>query len=243
MDEDTTTTPDVQADAGAVDAQPAEQNEPVVAADQPVTEPSEPQQDTAEPQTPSASDVDDKLQKYAASQGLELDSPSAIKAATIAMKAQSEATRNYHKASELEKVTSITEDQLPADATPEVRDTTRIRNLELKYEIQGWKMNNQNKLDLEREMVEVLQDPNKKLLVQEGYLSLDDVYAIARAKAPDNSAEVKSQGKREALESLAHKQQAAVPRGNATTQTAPQEKPFAELSLEEMRAKLGSVRR
>lgn len=242
MDEEPTTVPDV-VDTGADQALPVQPNEPQPADDQPVAEPSEPSQD-AEPSEASAPQVDDKLTKFAKSQGIDLDSPSAIKAAQIAMKAQSEATRNYHKSAELEKVTNIAPEQVPADATPQQQENVRIRNLELKYEIQGWKMQNQDKLALESDMVNILNDPNKKLLVQEGLLTLDDIYSLAKASSPDNSAEVKSQGKREALQSLAHKQQAAVPAGHATNpSTTPKEKPFNELSLEEMRAKLGVHRR
>jgi hypothetical protein len=55
---------------------------------------------------------------------------------------------------------------------------------------------------------------------------------------------VKSEGRREALESLAHKQQAAVPRGNATNSaTTPKEKPFSELTRAEMKERLGVHKR
>lgn len=164
---------------------------------------------------PETDTEDRKLQKFAKSQGLELDSPNAIKAAQIAMKAQSEATRNYQRSAEIEKAAKITEDQIDPAATPEQRDNIRVRNLELKYDIQDWKLRNQDKLAHESDMVKVLSDPNKRLLVQEGMLSLDDVYAIARGTSGSEDS-IKSQGKREALQSLAQKQQAASPRGNAT---------------------------
>lgn len=241
MEDDTTTTQPTD-DAGA-QAPPVEPVVTDVADETTTTEPSEPSSDAAE-ETPSAPTADDKLQKFARSQGIDLDSPSAIKAAQIAMKAQSEATRNYQKSQELEKATNINPEQVPADATPQQHENVRLRNMELKMDIQSWKLQNQDKLALESQMVEVLSDPNKKLLVQEGYLTLDDVYNLAKANSPDNSAEVKSQGKREALQSLAQKQQAAVPTGHATNPSAtPKEKPFKELSLEEMRAKLGYARR
>ena len=215
------------------------------ATDEPDTsEPSEPSQGVDEAEEPTNQPtVDDKLQKYARSQGLELDSPSAIKAAQIAMKAQSEATRNGLKASELEKATNITQEQLPVDAPQTTVDAARIRNMELRMEVQSWKMANQDKLGLEKEMIQILADPNKKLLVQEGYLSLDDVYKLAKAEVPDNSDAVRSEGKREALQSLAHKQQAAVPTGHATTQSAPKQKQFKDLSIAEMEAQLGFAKR
>lgn len=235
MDDDTTTVSGDVQDAGAQDASPAPEVVTETAAAPATAEPSE-----SQPDAESAPAVDDKLQKYAQSQGISLDSPGAIKAAEIAMKAQSEATRNYHKASELEKAANISPEQVPADATPQEVDNVRIRNMELKMDVQAWKMQNQDKLALEGEMVKVLADPKKKAMVQEGYLSLDDVYAIARGAAPDNSEAVKSQGKREALESLRDKQQAAVPGGHATNPSVtPKEKPFHELSIDEMRQRLG----
>ena len=92
-------------------------------------------------------------------------------------------------------------------------------------------------------MVEVLKDQNKLLLVQQGYLSLDDVYSLAKANAPDNSENIKSEGAQEALRNLAQKQAAAVPTGAATTNSKPAEKDFKELSIAEMEAKLGFARR
>lgn len=240
MNEDDTTVQDVQ-DTGA-EALPVSQDAPDSAGVQDTTEPSESQQDAAE-ETPSAPDVDDKLKTYAQSQGIDLDSPSAIKAAKIAMAAQSEATKNYHKTQELEKATSITDEQVPADATQQQQENIRIRNLELQLSVQSWKASNPDKAALENDMVKVLQDQKKLAMVQEGYLSLDDVYSLAKASAPDNSSQLKSEGGQEALQRLAQKQTAAVPRGNATTMTAPKEKPFSELSIAEMEAKLGFARR
>lgn len=241
MNEDDTTVQDVQ-DTGA-EALPASQDAPDSAGVQDTTEPGESQQDAAEA-TPSAPDVDDKLKTYAQSQGIDLDSPSAIKAAKIAMAAQSEATKNYHKTQELEKATNITDEQLPEDATQQQQENVRLRNLELRIEAQNWKQNNPDKAALEDSMAKILSDdPIKKMLVQQGYLSLDDVYSLAKASAPDNSSQLKSEGAQEALQRLAQKQTAAVPRGNATTMTAPKEKPFSELSIAEMEAKLGFARR
>lgn len=231
MDENTTTDPAVPVETGA-EALPVEQVETNAAADTAPAEPSETPQDGQD----AAPAVDAELQKYAESNGIALDSPGAIKAAEIARKAQSEATRNYQKASELEKAASITDQDLPADATPQQVDNARYRNVE----IQLWKIQNQDKLALEPQMVEILADPTKKAMVQQGYLSLDDIYTMAKGASPDNSAAVKSEGKREALQSLAHKQQAAVPTGHATNPgVTPKEKPFAELSIPEMEAKLG----
>lgn len=248
MADDTTTGEDVIVDAGADDAQPVNNTDTQTADETTTTEPSEtPTGDEAE-ETPDAvlPAIDDKLQTYAKSQGIEDVSELSereLKLLKTAQTNQAEATRNYRRTNELEKATAVTADQVPADATPEQKDNIRLRSLELKLEAQNWKQSNPDKAALEPAMVKLLtEDPNKKLLVQEGLLSYDDVYAMAKG-SNDDSATVKSQGAQAALKSLASKQQAAVPAGNAVTNGTPKTKPFAELSLKEMEARLGTVRR
>lgn len=177
----------------------------------------QPEEQTEEATEPSE---DGELAKFAAAKGLELDSENAKKAAKMAMNAEKLAGRQASRAGELEKATKITDDQLPEGATPQQYDNVRMRNLELKFNVQEWKSNNPEKAALESEMVKVLADPTKLLLVQEGYLSLDDVYSIARANNSNLESELKSQGKQEALKSLAQKQKASVPRGNAVNTAA-----------------------
>jgi hypothetical protein len=133
MSEDTTTVQATDTQTGAELAQPVTDVSTQAADVQPASEPSNPSQDApqsdAEPQATaddSAPQVDEKLQKYAKSQGLELDSPSAIKAAQIAMKNQSEATRTYQRASELEKTVSTVSDQY---AEEDLTNHVRTNNL------------------------------------------------------------------------------------------------------------------
>jgi hypothetical protein len=240
MDEDTTTGQSEQTPTGAEDAQP-------VASD--TTPPADAQTDTAPSESseggaanePSEPDADEKLQKYAQSQGIELDSPSAIKAAKIAMKAQSEATRNGRKASELEKnIGSVSDEHAEAVAeetgqNPEL--LKRLQRVEVKEAVRDFWDANPEAKKYEPAMIEILKD--KPHLAGD----LDSLYANALVKSGGIDA-VKSQTKRETLESLAHKQQAAVPAGNATNSgTSAKEKPFKDLSLKEMEAKLGFARR
>lgn len=229
MDEETTT--DAPAETGGqtihgiqVDDQgqaipepePTDQAE----AGQETTEPEESgeqEQKAAETQLKSkkelpADEYREQLNGWADKKGLKLDSDNAIKLAEMAFESEQRMHSATKRASELEKTTSITDEDLDPNATPEERDNVRVRNLELKMDIRQWKMDNSDKLQHEADMVKLLQDPVKKQLVQAGYLSLDDVYKIS---VGDDTAAVKSQGGREALESLAQKQQAAVPRGNA----------------------------
>jgi hypothetical protein len=241
----------VDANGQAIPAPADDEEQAATAADATTTEPGK-EQPGGQEETPATPTVDDKLRKYAESQSIELDSPGAIKAAQVAMKAQAEATRNSQKVNQLEKVSTITPEQIVEDATPEQRDNIRTRNVELQLETMRWRQEHADKpevLAAEGAMADIiLNDPKKRLLVQEGYLSLNDLYKLAR---DDSSAAVRSQGGREALEALAHKQQAAVPRGNAVNGTAttsasaltPQnvDRMVANMSVEEYQKRLPEI--
>lgn len=228
MEEQTTTEAPVETGA---QAQPVE-TETATAAEQ-----------TTETQTEQKSEPseDEQLAKFAQTKGLELDSENAKKAAKMAM----EAERNMHKATsragELEKTMSTMSDDSAtqtAQATgqdPEV--LKRLQKMEVKDAIREFYDQNPDAKQYDKEMAKIASESG---LYGSPEAILKASYAIAVA---NNQAGVKSQGKREALESLAHKQQAAVPTGSATTSATPKDKPFEELSIKEMESKLGFVRR
>lgn len=160
--------------------------------------------------------VDDKLKSFAKGQGID-DVSSLTKREQALLKSayDNKAAYDRTKATELVDASNIKPDQIDANATNEQRENIRLRNLELRIEASSWKQQNLDKAVLEHEMSQILvDDPNKRLLVQEGLLSLDDIYAMAKGRSGSDN-DLKAQGKREALETLAGKQQAAVPRGNA----------------------------
>lgn len=237
MSDDTSTVSDVQ-EAEAVEASPVVQDETVTTEAEAVTEPSEASEDS-ETEESAATEPDDKLRKYAANQGIELDSPSAIKAAQLAMKHQAAASRNYQKNSELEKATAAISDE-DATATAEATGQDpeylkRLQRVEVRENVRDFWGNPEHDQSFEAKMVEIV--------TQKPYLAgdLDALYASALYQS-GGVAQVKSQGKREALTDLAHKQQAAVPTGNATTQSSPKKKDFASLSVAEMEKQLGTFR-
>ena len=231
MEENTTTEATVD-DGGAIDgvaiddqgrAVPEpEETEDATAVEQ-TTDTEQEQESTEEASAESvATDEpsdDDQLAKFAEAKGLTLDSDNAKKAAKMAMNAERLMHQKSAKASELEKAAKITDEQVPDDATPQQADNVRLRNLELSLTVQQWKNENPDKLALEYEMVKVLADPVKRELVQAGYLTLDEIHSLA-SNSQSNQADLKSQGKQEALKNLAQKQQAAVPRGNAVSASA-----------------------
>ena len=192
----------------AVESQP-ETPEPAEAVAPPTEEPTQ-----EAPQEEEPAPADNSTVEWLKKKGIDPTTPEAIeKVAEMARNAEKAMHQKAQKASELEKSAKITDEQLPVDASPEERDNVRVRNLELKFAIQDWKQANPDKAEKEAEMASILvNDPVKRQLVQEGYLTLDDVHSIAVA---GNVEAAKSEGKKEALQNLAQKQQAAVPTGNA----------------------------
>ncbi len=234
MEEQTTTEAPVEAGA---QAQPVEAEQATAA-----TQTTESEQQTQSEQTESEPSEDDALAKFAQTKGLELDSENAKKAAKMAM----EAERNMHKATgragEMEKTMSSMSDtsaEQVAQATgqdPEL--IKRLQRMEVKDSIRDFWDANPEARKYESEMAKVASESG---LVGAPEAILKASYAMAIA---NNQGAVKSQGKKEALESLAHKQQAAVPTGSATNAgTLPKEKSFEDLSIKEMEAKLGFVNR
>lgn len=196
-------------------------------------------------QTGSLPEVDEKLKSFAKGQGIEDLSDLTDREKSLLKAAydnQAEYQRTRQKATELEKTMSTMSDESAtqaAEATgqdPEV--LKRLQRMEVKSSIHDFWETHPDARQYEKEMA--------KIAVESGIFGspeaiLQASYAMAIANHTDS---VKSQGKREALESLAHKQQAAVPTGHATNSgVTPKEKPFEELSIAEMEAKLGFVRR
>lgn len=193
-------------DQGMAISQPEEQEQSSAAA---ATTAPEEQATTA---TSEPSD-DEQLAKFAETKGLVLDSDNAKKAAKMAMNAEKLMHDKSKRASELERTMSSMSDdsaQRQAEATGENPEILkRIQRMEVKESINDFWLNNPDAKQYEAEMA--------KIAVEAGlYGSPEAILKASYAMAAiNNQGAVKSQGKREALESLAHKQQAAVPTGNA----------------------------
>lgn len=194
---------------GMAISQPEEQEES--SADEATTAP-EKQTTTA---TSEPSEEDEQLTKFAETKGLVLDSDNAKKAAKMAMNAEKLMHTKSARASELERTMSSMGDdsaQRQAEVTGENPEVLkRVQRMEIKESIRDFWDSNPDAKQYESEMA--------KIAVESGLYGSPEAilkasYAIATM---NNQGAVKSQGKREALESLAHKQQAAVPMGNAVT--------------------------
>lgn len=235
MEEDTTTSAAV--DTGAETAQPVE-----AASTEAVDTTVASTEKQTEEAAASAPDEEAQLAEWAKNKGLELDSDNAKKAAKIARDAEKEfhSKRQEASKSKLEKATETISDNaatVTAQATgqdPEL--LKRVQRVETREAVRDfW---NQPNIDRTYEPTMI------ELLKTKPYLAgdLDALYATA-VMNKGGIAAVKSQGKREALTDLAHKQQAAVPTGNATTTASPKKKEFKDLSIAEMEKQLGFARR
>lgn len=232
MDEETTT-PAAPAE-GVEETQPAAVA-PVEAEQTPVVATEE--QTEEAPAEPSE---DEQLKAWADKKGLELDSDNAKKAAKMAQNAEKLMHQKTQQASELEKSVTTQSDAEAAqvaEATgqdPELLQ--RLQRVEVKEAVRDfW---NQDGIDrsFEPAMIELLK--TKPYLAGD----LDSLYASAVFKSGGVAA-VKSQGKREALTDLAHKQQAVSPTGSATTNGTPRKKSFGDMSITEMEKELGFAKR
>lgn len=241
MEEKTTT--EAPAEAGVEQTQPVETEQATAAEQTTETPEQEPKQQEENPKEENKTEsAEDQLAEFAKNKGLTLDSDSARKAAKMAMEAEKRMHQATGRAGELEKTMSTMSDesaQQVAQATgqdPEL--IKRLQRIEVKDSIRDFWETHPEARQYEKEMA--------KIAVESGlYGSADAILKASYAMAvASNQKAVKSQGKREALESLAHKQQAAVPTGSATNPgVTPKDKPFEDLSIAEMEAKLGFARR
>lgn len=215
MAEDTTT--EAHENTGGVVA-----NVQVDENDQPVPEVAE---ETAEqsPETGGDEPLPDKdLASFAKGQGIdnvEELSERELKLLKVARDNQAEFTRKRQKDSELERTLSNTSD----DVAEEVAESTgqdpellkRMQRLEVRTAVQDFWDTNPDAREYEKDMIAKLGE--KPHLAGD----LDALYAVVlREKASETT----SKAKREALENLAQKQQAAAPRGNAVNATGGSQK-------------------
>jgi hypothetical protein len=168
-------------------------------------------------QTEEEPSIDNSATDWLKNKGIDPNSPEALeKVASMYRESEKALHKKAQQASQLEKSVKVTDEEIPLEATQSQLDSVRVRNLELRQELIDWRQNNPDKRELETKMTGLLnEDPNLKALVREGYLNFDKLYAMAKGLDGGHDDAVKSQAKRETLERLAQKQQAAVPTGNA----------------------------
>jgi hypothetical protein len=190
--------PDTSADTQAADTQPSESP-------------------TADTNAANEAVTDDNL-AWLTNKGIDPSSPEALaKVAEMYRNAETQlrSTRNDAKLD-----TSITEaaqesDLAAANPTPEWQQELN----QLKLERNVDKFFSQEGIDaaMRPKMAEVAaQNPNLAYLVENGVLSLQDMYNMVRGSDPALLNQAKQDGGREALQKVADKQQAKAVPGNAT---------------------------
>jgi hypothetical protein len=238
----------ITAAAPVTGAEQAQPTEPVAPA------PAEPTTvDNPEPQAPTeptgnegrTNDAQpDELSTWAQKKGLELTSDNEKKLAKMAY----ESEKRMHETTTKAKATGAVDKTLGemsdvsaenvANATgQDVETVKRLQRLETSAAIRDFWTDNPDARKYETEMAKIASEAG---LYGTPQAILKAAYAMAVSQ---DTASLKTAGGREALETLARTQQAAVPNGHATNQgTTPTGKKFEDLSLEEMTKKLGTVR-
>lgn len=246
-----TTTDEPTVDTGAVEALPETQETTAdstneVSSSESTNEGAETEA-KAEEALPEADEGADKLASFAKGQGIEDVSELSEreqKLLKVAYDNNAEFQRNRQKATELEKTLSTASDSYAEEVAgstgqdPEL--LKRVQRVEVKDAVRDFWDSNPEARSLEKEMVQELQV--RPHLAGD----LEALYAVVRSK---NSEAVKSQVKQDTLKSLANKQQASVPSGNATSSTVSSNKitpqnvdsMVSKMSIEEYQKRLPEI--
>ena len=186
--------------------------EPVDSGDAEAVESTTNQSEDTTSESTSEPSEDDELTSWASKKGVDLDSDNAKKLAKMAREAERAMHQKAQRASELEKDLTSKSDEIAEDIAyktgqdPEL--LKRVQRVEVKESVRDFFTDNPEAKAHEADMIAVLQD--KPHLAGD----LDSLWKVVQA---DSLGAIKSQGRKEALQTLAQKQQAAVPRGDAVS--------------------------
>lgn len=217
--EETTTDADLQ-DTQAQDAQPVEQPaEAVTTAD---SEPQQPEQEDATPEAPAEqADNADDLTDYWAKKGIDITTPEGQAAAAKSYREAEQAlSRKAQEASQLKK--SLVDQPVTVDSDNPLVQSLAEEVVTMKRQalIDTFTSKVNMTSEQEAQFAKYIIDTNKADLINGGYLTLEEAYKLSGVGSVDPST-YKSQGKKEALQTLANKQTATAPKGNATTMAPP----------------------
>lgn len=224
MDEDTTTASD-SIDLGDVEtSQPSTVVEPTdAAATSP--EPTTTETTTTEPEAAPATDDNSEWLK---NKGIDPTSPEAVaKLAEMARNAE----KRMHEATQPklnEALTNPVDESLsnPLIEQPDVVSelTGRLAAIETERNVERFFAANGNteqaaeRRALEPQMAQIVTDnPAINQMVKAGYMSYDQLFALAKGSDPTYGSKLKQDGGREALQTVATKQQGRAVQGVATT--------------------------
>lgn len=214
---DETTTEAALQDKQAQDAQPVEQSAEAV-----TTTPSEPPATDQDSEAPAATaDNADELSDFWAKKGIDISTP---EGQAKAAKSYAEAERAMHaksqQASELQKqMASQPIEQQSQD--PMVQEALeRAARAETATLVSQWKSEKGITPEQDQAIGKYVEaNPDKGFLLKNGYLTLDDIYAMSGVGHRDTAA-IEAQGGRKALEQLANKQRSTAPQAAAASGSA-----------------------
>lgn len=206
----------------------------VAAATQPVegAQPSAAQ--PAEPTQGQPAQTDDTA-AWLQSKGVDPNDPEAFqKVAQMAYHSEKQMTKATQEASELKKSLTPAQPAAPADGTQgDPMMSEFIQDYRRDKLINGFKEAHPDWHENEPAMVKILTQPTpsgytNSQLVNAGILSLETVYAMAKASAPDNSAQIQTQAKQDVLQTLANTQRAGggTPQASNSNPQAPTDDPI-----------------
>jgi hypothetical protein len=218
------TTTEVSSSQGVDSTQPNEGNwkpEAVIRTteeqpQQEAEEPTEAQTDEEPTQVDEAPvEAEDDNSKWLSSKGIDPSDPEAInKLAKSAREAERAMHAKAAKARELERsmteMSDVSAEQEALNTGQDPELLKRVQRFEVKSTINDFFVDNPDAKQYEQEMISEMTTSG---LYGTPEAMLRAAYAMAVSKNPDK---VKSQARKETLESLAQKQQASVPTGNAT---------------------------
>ncbi len=209
----------------------------VAAATQPVEGAQQPAAQPQEPQSPSQPAQADDTAAWLASKGVDPNDPEAFqKVAQMAYHSEKQMTKATQEASELKR--SLTQPvQQPEDGNgtdPALNEF--IQDYKRDKLINGFKESHPDWQEHEPVMAQKLLEPvqtpygvfTRTQLVNSGFLSLEDVYAMAKGSAPVDTTQIQSQAKQEVLQTLANTQRAGGGNAHASNPNpqAPAEDPI-----------------
>lgn len=179
------------------------------------------QQPAAQPQEPTsqnqpAAQADQEYAAWLQSKGLTPDSEAAQKAAEMAYNSEKLMTRATQEASELKKSLTPSAPVQPDGQQGDPAMQEFIQDYRRDKLINGFKESHPDWNQHEPVMVAKLQEQvntpygvfSRSQLVNAGFMSLEDVYAMAKGSAPVNTQEIKTQAQNEVLQTLANTQRA-----------------------------------
>lgn len=217
--EESTTDAAVQ-DVQALDAQPV--IEQPAEAETSSSEPTQTQESHDEPaQTDNSTESEASrtfTPEWLQSKGIDPNDPQAFeKVANMAYNSEKLMSKTRQQATELEKqMQSLPETQYSDD--PLVQEALSVaRRAETTIQVAQWKQERGITSAEDQKLGEyVSSNPNLGQLYKSGALTLDNLYAMFRADTTDTAA-IKQQGAKEALEGLANKQRTTAPTGSAVS--------------------------